>query len=71
MFANLSRLYEPPTNFEVDDDVRGGNEALDAVRWMVFEVGSRGTRAMALGALLIAGVTGMGIALFLRAPGRR
>lgn len=47
LFANLSRLYEPPTNFELDDDVRGGDEALDAMHGVVLEVGSRGTRALA------------------------
>lgn len=47
VFANLSRLYEPPTNFELDDDVRGGNEALDAMHGVVLEVGSRGSRALA------------------------
>ncbi len=47
VFANLSRLYEPPTNFELDDDVRGGDEALDAMHGVVLEVGSRGTRALA------------------------
>lgn len=43
LFANLSRLYEAPTLFELDDDVRGNNATLDAMRGAVLEVGTRGS----------------------------
>lgn len=46
LYANLSRLYEAPTTYELDDDVRGNNEALDAMRGTVFEVGTRGRQAL-------------------------
>ncbi|MGH7927802.1 MAG: TonB-dependent receptor domain-containing protein, partial [Candidatus Binatia bacterium] len=42
LFANVSRLYEPPTNFELEDQVTGGDEALDAMEGTVVEVGTRG-----------------------------
>lgn len=42
LFANVSRLFEPPTNFELADNVAGGNETLDAMEGTVFEIGSRG-----------------------------
>lgn len=41
-FANVSRLFEPPTSFELADNVAGGDEALDAMEGTVFEIGSRG-----------------------------
>jgi iron complex outermembrane receptor protein len=43
LFANLSRLYEPPTNFELADDARASNEPLDAMNGTVLEVGSHGS----------------------------
>ncbi len=43
LFANLSRLYEAPTLFELEDDVRGNQATLDAMRGTVVEVGTRGT----------------------------
>ncbi|MDD3354021.1 TonB-dependent receptor [Zoogloea sp.] len=46
LFANLSRLYEAPTNFELEDDVRGNNQTLDAMHGTVFEIGTRGTRTV-------------------------
>lgn len=46
LFANLSRLYEPPTLYELQDDVRGGNATLDAMRGMVVEVGARGSHTL-------------------------
>ncbi len=46
LFANLSRLYEAPTTYELDDDIRGNGEALDAMSGTVVEVGSRGTQAL-------------------------
>lgn len=42
LYANVSRLFEPPTNFELQDDVRGTDEPLDAMHGEVFEVGTRG-----------------------------
>ena len=41
-FASISRLYEAPTNFELQDDVRGNDETLDAMHGIVAEVGLRG-----------------------------
>ncbi|QKE61908.1 TonB-dependent receptor [Aquipseudomonas campi] len=46
LFANLSRLYEAPTTYELDDDIRGNEETLDAMHGTVFEVGTRGTHAL-------------------------
>lgn len=50
LFANLSRLYEAPTNFELQDDVAnnasGGNHTLDAMHGTVLEVGTRGKQAL-------------------------
>lgn len=42
-YANLSRVYEAPTTFELTDDLNGGNTPLDAMRGTVVEVGMRGT----------------------------
>ncbi|WP_340679523.1 TonB-dependent receptor [Paraglaciecola sp.] len=42
LFANISRLYEAPTNYELEDDVRASSETLDAMYGTVFEVGARG-----------------------------
>lgn len=43
LFANVSRLYEAPTLYELGDDVRGNNATLDAMRGTVLEVGTRGS----------------------------
>lgn len=40
LYTNLSRLYEPPTTYQLDDGT--DNEALDAMEGEVFEVGTRG-----------------------------
>ena len=45
LFANLSRLYEAPTLYELEDDVRGNNATLDAMRGVVLEVGTRGSHS--------------------------
>jgi iron complex outermembrane receptor protein len=45
LFANVSRLFEAPTTFEIEDDVRGGNATLDPMDGTVFEVGLRGARS--------------------------
>lgn len=42
LFANVSRLYEPPTNYELEDDVSPDSTALDAMRGKALELGSRG-----------------------------
>jgi len=41
-YASLSRLYEPPTTFELTDDRAGDNSALDAMHGGVVEAGLRG-----------------------------
>lgn len=46
LFANISRLYEAPTTYELDDDIRGNEETLDAMHGTVFEVGTRGSQAL-------------------------
>lgn len=46
LFANVSRLYEPPTNYELEDDVSADNKALQAMRGKVIELGSRGHKAL-------------------------
>jgi iron complex outermembrane recepter protein len=43
LFANLSRLYEAPTLYELEDDVRANGSLLDAMKGTVLEVGTRGT----------------------------
>ncbi len=45
LFANVSKLYEPPTNYELEDDARGNEETLDAMHGIVYEIGSRGNQA--------------------------
>jgi iron complex outermembrane receptor protein len=42
MFASASRLFEAPTTFEMQDDARGGDATLDAMKGVVYEVGTRG-----------------------------
>ncbi|WP_200911587.1 TonB-dependent receptor family protein [Teredinibacter purpureus] len=44
LFANLSRLYEAPTNFELQDDVSPDNKPLDPMQGTVIEVGTRGQK---------------------------
>jgi iron complex outermembrane receptor protein len=46
VFASVSRLFEAPTTFELEDDVRGNEETLDPMRGTVVEVGSRGEQAL-------------------------
>jgi iron complex outermembrane recepter protein len=46
LFANVSRLYEPPTNFELEDEATGSNDILDAMHGTVAEVGARGMRPL-------------------------
>lgn len=42
LYSNVSRLYEPPTTYQLDD----GTNTLDAMEGEVFEVGSRGHHAI-------------------------
>ncbi|MFG5408003.1 TonB-dependent receptor [Piscinibacter sakaiensis] len=46
LFANLSRLYEAPTLYELEDDVRGNQATLDAMHGTVLELGTRGSEAV-------------------------
>jgi iron complex outermembrane receptor protein len=46
VYANLSRLYEPPTNYELEDNVAGGEATLDAMHGTVVEIGTRGQRRL-------------------------
>jgi len=42
LYSNISRLYEPPTNYQLEDETSQSNAALKAMKGEVFEVGSRG-----------------------------
>lgn len=42
LYANVSRVYEPPTTYELRDDVTGTGRALDAMHGTVVETGVRG-----------------------------
>ncbi len=44
LFANVSKLYEAPTNYELEDDERGNEETLDAMHGSVIEIGTRGSQ---------------------------
>lgn len=46
LFANISRTYEPPTNFELDDPTTKVSDTLAAMEGTVVEIGTRGTRAI-------------------------
>jgi iron complex outermembrane receptor protein len=43
LVASVSRLYEAPTNFEMEDDLRGTDATLDAMQGNVIEIGLRGS----------------------------
>ncbi|HLT92729.1 MAG TPA: TonB-dependent receptor [Woeseiaceae bacterium] len=43
LYANVSRLFEPPTNYELEDNVAGGDATLAAMKGTVVEIGTRGT----------------------------
>ncbi len=45
LFANASRVFEAPTNYELEDDVRGDDQTLDPMEGAVLEIGSRGEQA--------------------------
>ncbi len=42
LFASVSRLYEPPTTYQLEDGANA--EALEAMQGVVAEIGSRGTK---------------------------
>ncbi|MGE3848746.1 MAG: TonB-dependent receptor family protein [Gammaproteobacteria bacterium] len=46
LYANVSRLYEPPTNFELEDNTVGNDTPLNAMHGEVVEAGSRGRDAI-------------------------
>ena len=46
LFTNLSRLYEAPTLYELEDNVRGNGETLDAMHGTVLELGTRGAQSL-------------------------
>src|SRR5690606_7207501 len=41
LYGNVSRLFEAPTTFQMEDDVRGGNATLEPMSGTVAEVGLR------------------------------
>ncbi|MFG6430420.1 TonB-dependent receptor family protein [Roseateles sp. LYH14W] len=43
LFANLSRLYEAPTTYELEDDARADGSTLKAMKGTVAEIGTRGS----------------------------
>jgi iron complex outermembrane receptor protein len=49
VFANVSRLYEAPTTYQMDDQENGNNQTLDAMKGVSFEVGSRGRQTLGRG----------------------
>lgn len=46
LFANVSRLYEAPTSYELEDDACACNDTLDAMHGTVLEIGTRGKSAL-------------------------
>ena len=42
LYANLSSVYEPPTNFQLEDNVAGNGATLAAMEGTVAEIGMRG-----------------------------
>lgn len=46
LYGNLSKLYEAPTNYELEDDARGNSATLKAMQGKVLEIGTRGTRTL-------------------------
>lgn len=47
LFANVSHLFEAPTNFELEDELTASDATLDAMHGTVFEIGTRGQQALA------------------------
>lgn len=50
VYGNVSRLFEAPTTFQMEDNVAGGNATLDAMTGEVAEIGARSTPSQSLGA---------------------
>jgi iron complex outermembrane receptor protein len=48
-YGNVSRLFEAPTTFQMEDDVRGGDATLDPMSGIVAEVGWRSTASQSTG----------------------
>lgn len=42
LYGNVSRLFEAPTNFQLEDNVAGGDATLDPMTGSVVEIGARG-----------------------------
>jgi iron complex outermembrane receptor protein len=49
VYGNISRLFEAPTTFQMEDDVRGGNATLEPMTGTVAEVGLRSAPSQAVG----------------------
>ncbi len=49
LYGNVSRLYEAPTTFQMQDDVRGGNATLEPMSGMVVEAGWRSSSSQLSG----------------------
>ncbi|MEQ1858279.1 MAG: TonB-dependent receptor, partial [Longimicrobiales bacterium] len=49
-YGNVSRLFEAPTTFEMEDDARGGGATLDPMSGTVGEIGFRSTAGGSTGA---------------------
>jgi len=43
LYGNLSQVYEPPTNFQLQDNVAGGDAVLSAMKGTAIEFGTRGS----------------------------
>lgn len=50
VFASVSKLYEPPTTFELVDDTTGTGQLLEAMEGVVGEIGVRGSTGDGVGA---------------------
>jgi iron complex outermembrane receptor protein len=49
LYGNVSRLYEAPTTFELQNDIRGGDATLDPMSGTVAEIGWRSRAGQASG----------------------
>lgn len=49
IYGNASRLFEAPTTFQMEDDVRGGNATLDPMEGTVVEIGWRSSSRLPAG----------------------
>jgi len=49
LYGNVSRLFEAPTTFQMENDVRGGDATLDPMTGTVAEVGLRSTASQSPG----------------------